>query len=571
MNTKTICLLAALVAPVLAQAQWQKEVVGAQEDLYSVWAASKKEAYAVGAQGKILVTRDGGKSWGYQESGTKEALYGVFGFSASKLYAVGAAGTLLRGDGSGWSEKALGSFALRGIWGSAPDDLYLVGDKGTILHSGDQGETWQPQASGVSVTLHALWGASASEIFAVGEEGTILRTQDQGKTWQRLESGTKETLRGVFGFANATSVFVVGYQRTLLQSQDHGQSWTPRVEKSPEWLAGVWGVEAKQTVYAVGARGTLLVSTNNGLSFSLQKLDSTAPLYAVSGVSERRVYLAGREGTILTPVLPKPTLFITMKPDDLSAQGASIFVDDKPFGAVPGAGQVDPTRHRVEIKKPGFEPYSGWIEPEPGETFTLEASLTPRKTTTLHITGTPGASVYLGETLVGVLPEGGGSLSIPEVFYGEPYQLTAQKEGFVERSMPLEIQENDPKVSLTLLPAPEKVKRSTVPRYLYISAGGLAAASLTFGGLALSQSQKSIDATSVTLVGEEDSREPTAAAGNEAVDRAQLAKTFAYLSDSAGVLAVTSGVAGYLLSRRLKLEKVSVGGLPKGASVGVTF
>lgn len=63
--------------------------------------------------------------------------------------------------------------------------LWRLGPAGRIDHSTDQGQTWQPQSSGVTADL--LAGAAPSETVAwvVGRVETILRTED-GEHWQRV-------------------------------------------------------------------------------------------------------------------------------------------------------------------------------------------------------------------------------------------------------------------------------------------------------------------------------------------------------------------------------------------------
>ncbi|PYU20108.1 MAG: hypothetical protein DMG30_22290 [Acidobacteria bacterium] len=63
--------------------------------------------------------------------------------------------------------------------------LWRLGSGGRIERSTDQGQTWQPQTSGVTADL--LAGAAPSEKIAwvVGRAGTIVHTED-GEHWQRV-------------------------------------------------------------------------------------------------------------------------------------------------------------------------------------------------------------------------------------------------------------------------------------------------------------------------------------------------------------------------------------------------
>jgi Caspase domain/Photosynthesis system II assembly factor YCF48 len=113
------------------------------EDLVSVAVSDDgRSAWAVGYNGVILHTTDGGNTWRQQSSGTKVDLYGV----------------AVSDDG-------------RFAW--------AVGSGGVILHTTDGGNAWRQQSSGMTrVRLH---GVAVSEqgrsAWAVGGDGTILRFQ----------------------------------------------------------------------------------------------------------------------------------------------------------------------------------------------------------------------------------------------------------------------------------------------------------------------------------------------------------------------------------------------------------
>jgi hypothetical protein len=63
--------------------------------------------------------------------------------------------------------------------------LWRLGPAGRIEHSTDQGQTWQPQSSGVTADLFAGVAPSETVAWAVGRDGIILRTED-GEHWQRV-------------------------------------------------------------------------------------------------------------------------------------------------------------------------------------------------------------------------------------------------------------------------------------------------------------------------------------------------------------------------------------------------
>ena len=123
----------------------QAESFDVTDRLQGLWARDAAQVWAVGEEGSILHTADGGEHWQPQTSGTVETL------------------AALCGGGT---------------------ELWIVGTDGTILYSADGGQTWQPQVSG---TAHHLLGVFniGSELWSVGYGGAILHSVDGGRSWQR--------------------------------------------------------------------------------------------------------------------------------------------------------------------------------------------------------------------------------------------------------------------------------------------------------------------------------------------------------------------------------------------------
>ena len=112
---------------------------------------------AVGNEGTILRTTNGGASWVSQTSGTTTSLGGVSFSDANNGTAVGG---------------------------------------NTILRTTDGGATWVSQTSGTTNGLFGVSFTDANNGTVVGQNGTILRTTDGGATWVGQTSGTTEFLNG---------------------------------------------------------------------------------------------------------------------------------------------------------------------------------------------------------------------------------------------------------------------------------------------------------------------------------------------------------------------------------------
>jgi photosystem II stability/assembly factor-like uncharacterized protein len=103
---------------------------------------------AVGTEGTILRTTDGGATWARQSSGTTAVLYGVSFVNADTATVVGYDGTT-----------------------RLP----------VILRTTDGGATWTPQESGTNNSLGGVFFVDANTGWAVGGGGTILHTTTGGE------------------------------------------------------------------------------------------------------------------------------------------------------------------------------------------------------------------------------------------------------------------------------------------------------------------------------------------------------------------------------------------------------
>jgi len=104
-----------------------------------------------GLESKVARTRDGGKTWKFEQfdfkEGTGDPLYEPFQFPDTTAWAVGAAGLVVhqRSTGEPWQRVSLGREVntwLRGVYFLNKNDGWVVGGYGHILHTTDGGQTW---------------------------------------------------------------------------------------------------------------------------------------------------------------------------------------------------------------------------------------------------------------------------------------------------------------------------------------------------------------------------------------------------------------------------------------------
>jgi photosystem II stability/assembly factor-like uncharacterized protein len=221
---------------------WSLQTSGTKKPLNSVAFVSPQSGWAVGVDGTILRTEDGGQNWNKQASGTQESLQSVAFATPKSGWVVGDHGTALHTDDGGqiWNKQISGTQeSLRSIASITPQSSWVVGYSGTILHTEDGGHTWNPQTSGTQEDLLSVAFATPKSGWAVGWKGAILHTEDGGQTWAKQTSGTKNNMFFSVVFATPKLGWAVGVAGTILHTEDGGQSWNKQISGIKETL---WSV-----------------------------------------------------------------------------------------------------------------------------------------------------------------------------------------------------------------------------------------------------------------------------------------------------------------------------------------
>ncbi|MBD8525138.1 WD40/YVTN/BNR-like repeat-containing protein [Pseudomarimonas arenosa] len=270
-------------------------------------AAQGDNVWAVGHDGMILHSADGGMSWTVQRSDPKREidpdeewdprqgapLLDVFFVSELEGFAIGAYSLLLKTEdgGQNWRRVSVGGtgeeeamdetdeLAEEEDWTFTEDDLVLeeeenphlnaiarapsglmlmVGERGAAFRSRDGGDTWERIQLPYGGSMFGLLALGDQHFVAFGLRGHILETTDGGDTWETLDTDTELSLMG--GAALQNGGFVVVGANGVVISRESAQA---------DLVTGVFVNEERETpvLASVLPRGmrTFLVTGEKGI------------------------------------------------------------------------------------------------------------------------------------------------------------------------------------------------------------------------------------------------------------------------------------------------------------------
>jgi photosystem II stability/assembly factor-like uncharacterized protein len=221
----------------------QARSVPVQSMLTSVQFIDAQHGWAVGHDGVVLASSDGGETWSLLRKADKpgEVLLSVSFLDARHGFAVGQFGLALetRDGGHNWQPSSLvealddPGMHLNGVTSTASGKVLAVGESGISVFSADSGQTWQRGDTGQRGSLWNVIALHDDSFVAAGLRGHLYHSAD-GVNWARAETGTTESLTGLAQLADGR-VVVVGYGGYVLTSVDGGRSFSAeeRSDRAP--------------------------------------------------------------------------------------------------------------------------------------------------------------------------------------------------------------------------------------------------------------------------------------------------------------------------------------------------
>lgn len=224
---------------------WEQVSAPVRVTLTSTHFVDAQVGWAVGHDGVILHTEDGGHSWRKQLDGnqanqlmlertqqllaaTEQALESATPeeAEAQELELAVEEITYLYEDAQTFVKEGP-SRPLLDLWFKDRNEGIAVGAFGLILHTADGGAHWSSWVEHIdNRTGYHLNGISqiGDQLYIAAEAGTLYRSSDWGQSWEKLDSPYQGSFFGVIGNAQGR-IIAFGLRGNAFQSNDWGDSW----------------------------------------------------------------------------------------------------------------------------------------------------------------------------------------------------------------------------------------------------------------------------------------------------------------------------------------------------------
>jgi photosystem II stability/assembly factor-like uncharacterized protein len=298
---------------------------------------------AAGTFGVIIISEDNGQSWTQATVPASVALTGIHFPTPELGWAVGHDGLILHSSDGGlnWEKQLDGHqlneqimavaeriveqqrAQLEALQAEEEPDEYAIEDAEFMLDEAEfmlEGAMDDTSAGPVRPLLD-VWFQDENTGFVLGSYGMLLYTDNGGQTWELVSDNMDNPeafhLNQIVPAPDG-NLFIAGEYGYVYRSTDGGHSWDslqPGYEGSFYGLVVVRDEAGGYELLAYGLRGNLFSSTDKGETWA--PLDSGTTITLMSGalLSDGTVFLAGHGGVILTRAPGEQTFKTANNPD----------------------------------------------------------------------------------------------------------------------------------------------------------------------------------------------------------------------------------------------------------------
>ncbi|MBA5688911.1 WD40/YVTN/BNR-like repeat-containing protein [Rugamonas apoptosis] len=300
---------------------WRQAAVPVSVTLTAVYFPMPKKGWAVGHDGVILRSEDGGGHWTKQFDGNtanalvlaaarkreRDARDAKHARTASSEEAGGQPVTALQNAERALEDAQAGakfgpSRPLFDVWFKDESEGIAVGSFGQLFHTADGGRTWalwgERIANPDGLHLNAISATAKGTLLIAGEAGKVFRSADGGASWTTLDTGYAGQLYGVLGIdegGGRETLIAFGFGGNVFRLTGGSSSWRRvSVEEKKPVVSGRMLADGRIALLTYDGR--ILLGDERGQSFRPATRDAGMSVAAFTLIDNGAFIVAGEKG-----------------------------------------------------------------------------------------------------------------------------------------------------------------------------------------------------------------------------------------------------------------------------------
>ncbi len=320
---------------------WFQASVPASVTLTGIHFPTPEKGWAVGHDGLILHSSDGGKTWQKQLDGhqlneqimavaerivqqVRDELEALQAQEEADEYALEDAEFMLE-EAEFMLEGAMDDTSagpvrpLLDVWFRNENEGFIAGSYGMLLHTDNGGQTWELVSDRMdnaeAFHLNQIVPAPDGNLYIAGESGYVYRSADGGQSWDSLEPGYEGSFYGIVVVPNGADdyeLLAYGLRGNLFSSIDKGETWD-QLDSGTRTTLMSGALLGDGTVFLAGQGGSILTRATGQQSFTPANNPDRRPISGLEQLGDGNVLLVGFGGVRKTDAAGAPIAIPTQE------------------------------------------------------------------------------------------------------------------------------------------------------------------------------------------------------------------------------------------------------------------
>lgn len=280
---------------------WKQASVPVQSDLVAVHFPTAQSGWAVGHDGVVLHSADGGSTWEKQLDGrqAKELFTRYYEARVQKGDAQAETG-LMRVETNYVTGPSL---PMLSVWFEDEQRGYAVGAFGLLIATSDGGRNWEPWFERIEneeqLHLNSI-RSIAGDLYIAAERGTLFRLDRSEQHFELIETSYGGSFFGLAG--SADMLLAYGLEGSVYRSLDRGENWTRLETDTNASVTDASQLPDSDRYVLTTAVGELLIGDPMSSALSLERPRRPSRFTGVTPLANGQLLISSLEGMRRQPL-----------------------------------------------------------------------------------------------------------------------------------------------------------------------------------------------------------------------------------------------------------------------------